>query len=390
MVRSPRSEKGALKKGAWTPEEDQKLLAWIEQNGHGSWQTLPVKAGLQRCGKSCRLRWTNYLRPDIKRGKFSLQEEQTIIQLHALLGNKWSAIANYLPKRTDNEIKNYWNTHLKKRLDKMGIDPVTHKPKTDTFGPTTGTGNFKTAANLSHMAQWESARLEAEARLVREAKLPSNPLHNQFSFLNKPTTTDAAAAPPVRPKCLDVLKVWQGMFSGMFFLSGAGDSLESPTSTLNFRENALASGFKQENTLIIPQLQFTPSNNNTASKGETINEENEWKCMEQAKETLMGSSVTVHGTGTYDITTDNNNTWVMDTFMEANLNVNGINIANGLSDIMVYNASVDHHNLSSMAEGNATRDGSTIYLDQDQRFYWNSLLDLVDAPGLPPVHRCFE
>ncbi|KDP37821.1 hypothetical protein JCGZ_06723 [Jatropha curcas] len=272
----------------------------------------------------------------------------------------------------------------------MGIDPVTHKPKTDTFGPTTGTGNFKTAANLSHMAQWESARLEAEARLVREAKLPSNPLHNQFSFLNKPTTTDAAAAPPVRPKCLDVLKVWQGMFSGMFFLSGAGDSLESPTSTLNFRENALASGFKQENTLIIPQLQFTPSNNNTASKGETINEENEWKCMEQAKETLMGSSVTVHGTGTYDITTDNNNTWVMDTFMEANLNVNGINIANGLSDIMVYNASVDHHNLSSMAEGNATRDGSTIYLDQDQRFYWNSLLDLVDAPGLPPVHRCFE
>ncbi|KDP37820.1 hypothetical protein JCGZ_06722 [Jatropha curcas] len=85
MVRSPRSEKGALKKGAWTPEEDQKLLAWKKQTGHGSWQTLPVKAGLQRCGKSCRLRWTNYLRPDIKRGKFSLQEEETIIQLHALL-----------------------------------------------------------------------------------------------------------------------------------------------------------------------------------------------------------------------------------------------------------------------------------------------------------------
>uniref|UniRef100_R7W1J8 Transcription factor MYB39 n=1 Tax=Aegilops tauschii TaxID=37682 RepID=R7W1J8_AEGTA len=125
MGRSPCCEKEGLKKGPWTPEEDQKLLSYIEQQGHGCWRSLPAKAGLQRCGKSCRLRWTNYLRPDIKRGKFSLQEEQTIIQLHALLGNRWSAIATHLPKRTDNEIKNYWNTHLKKRLAKMGIDPRT-------------------------------------------------------------------------------------------------------------------------------------------------------------------------------------------------------------------------------------------------------------------------
>uniref|UniRef100_J3LE62 Uncharacterized protein n=1 Tax=Oryza brachyantha TaxID=4533 RepID=J3LE62_ORYBR len=125
MGRSPCCEKEAgLKKGPWTPEEDQKLLAYIEQHGHGCWRSLPTKAGLRRCGKSCRLRWTNYLRPDIKRGKFTLQEEQTIIQLHALLGNRWSAIATHLPKRTDNEIKNYWNTHLKKRLTKMGIDPA--------------------------------------------------------------------------------------------------------------------------------------------------------------------------------------------------------------------------------------------------------------------------
>ncbi|KAK8948010.1 Myb-related protein Myb4 [Platanthera guangdongensis] len=88
MGRSPCCEKAGLKKGPWTPEEDQKLLAYIEEHGHGSWRSLPIKAELQRCGKSCRLRWTNYLRPDIKRGKFSLQEEQTIIQLHALLGNR--------------------------------------------------------------------------------------------------------------------------------------------------------------------------------------------------------------------------------------------------------------------------------------------------------------
>ncbi|KQJ82982.1 transcription factor MYB106 [Brachypodium distachyon] len=178
MGRSPCCEKEGLKKGPWTPEEDQKLLAYIEQQGHGCWRSLPAKAGLQRCGKSCRLRWTNYLRPDIKRGKFSLQEEQTIIQLHALLGNRWSAIATHLPKRTDNEIKNYWNTHLKKRLAKMGIDPVTHKPRSDASGAGgAGTGDgagaqhAKAAAHLSHTAQWESARLEAEARLAREAKL---------------------------------------------------------------------------------------------------------------------------------------------------------------------------------------------------------------------------
>ncbi|KAG5023270.1 hypothetical protein JHK85_019612 [Glycine max] len=89
------------------------------------------KLGLQRCGKSCRLRWTNYLRPDIKRGQFTFEEEETIIQLHSILGNKWSAIASRLPGRTDNEIKNYWNTHIRKRLLRMGIDPVTHRPRLD-------------------------------------------------------------------------------------------------------------------------------------------------------------------------------------------------------------------------------------------------------------------
>ena len=81
-----------------------------------------------RCGKSCRLRWTNYLRPDLKRGMLSEEEEKTVIDLHAELGNRWSKIASHLPGRTDNEIKNHWNTHIKKKLRKMGIDPVTHKP----------------------------------------------------------------------------------------------------------------------------------------------------------------------------------------------------------------------------------------------------------------------
>ncbi|KZV15950.1 myb-related protein 306-like [Dorcoceras hygrometricum] len=242
MGRSPCCDKVGLKKGPWTPEEDQKLLAYIDQHGHGSWRALPTKAGLQRCGKSCRLRWTNYLRPDIKRGKFSLQEEQSIIQLHALLGNRWSAIATHLPKRTDNEIKNYWNTHLKKRLVKMGIDPVTHKTKNDAL--LSSDSQSKNAANLSHMAQWESARLEAEARLTRQSKLRSGTgISFQARNSEFASTSSQNQNPVGSVRCLDVLKAWKGDFrgkasevggaSGGSSTTGIVGELESPTSTLS-------------------------------------------------------------------------------------------------------------------------------------------------------------
>ncbi|XP_024535872.1 transcription factor MYB8-like [Selaginella moellendorffii] len=116
-------------RGPWTPEEDALLTEYIKRQGDkGNWRKVPKAAGLLRCGKSCRLRWLNYLRPDIKRGKFSEDETDLIIRLHSLLGNRWSIIAGRVPGRSDNEIKNYWNFHLSKRLLGMGIDPKNHKP----------------------------------------------------------------------------------------------------------------------------------------------------------------------------------------------------------------------------------------------------------------------
>uniref|UniRef100_A0A0R0GES0 Uncharacterized protein n=1 Tax=Glycine max TaxID=3847 RepID=A0A0R0GES0_SOYBN len=114
--RAPCCDKTQVKRGPWSPAEDLKLIAFIQKYGHENWRALPKQAGLLRCGKSCRLRWINYLRPDVKRGNFTPEEEETIIRLHKALGNKWSKIASGLPGRTDNEIKNVWNTHLKKRL----------------------------------------------------------------------------------------------------------------------------------------------------------------------------------------------------------------------------------------------------------------------------------
>ncbi|XP_019420862.1 PREDICTED: transcription factor MYB39-like [Lupinus angustifolius] len=148
MRRTTNSDESGLKKGPWTPEEDKILVEYIERHGHGSWRALPKVAGLNRCGKSCRLRWSNYLRPDIKRGNFSDQEQHLIINLHALLGNKWAAISSHLPGRTDNEIKNFWNTHLKKKLIQMGLDPVTHRPRSDHQNLLTNLQQILEAANI--------------------------------------------------------------------------------------------------------------------------------------------------------------------------------------------------------------------------------------------------
>ncbi|KQK21499.1 myb-related protein 306 [Brachypodium distachyon] len=156
MGRPPCCDKDGVKKGPWTPEEDIILVSYVQDHGPGNWRAVPPNTGLMRCSKSCRLRWTNYLRPGIRRGNFSEQEEKHIVQLQALLGNRWAAIASYLPDRTDNDIKNYWNTHLKKKL--------LHRTSTATPAPAPTTHKDQN----NNKGQWER-RLQTDIHLARQA-----------------------------------------------------------------------------------------------------------------------------------------------------------------------------------------------------------------------------
>ncbi|KAK9272547.1 hypothetical protein L1049_002920 [Liquidambar formosana] len=157
MGRPPCCDKVGVKKGPWTPEEDIMLVSYIQEHGPGNWRAVPTNTGLLRCSKSCRLRWTNYLRPGIKRGNFTDHEEKMIIHLQALLGNRWAAIASYLPQRTDNDIKNYWNTHLKKKLKKLQTGPDGHSRD-----------EFSTSQRPISKGQWER-RLQTDIHMARQA-----------------------------------------------------------------------------------------------------------------------------------------------------------------------------------------------------------------------------
>ncbi|KAG9444157.1 hypothetical protein H6P81_015497 [Aristolochia fimbriata] len=227
MGRSPCCEKAHTNKGAWTKEEDERLISYIRAHGEGCWRSLPKAAGLLRCGKSCRLRWINYLRPDLKRGNFTEEEDELIIKLHSLLGNKWSLIAGRLPGRTDNEIKNYWNTHIKRKLLSRGLDPQTHRPI-----------NGETYSDTSNSPQ----RLtKPPAELFFSSTTTNN---NSTSNKNTTTTTTITTTKPV-------------------------DSMEEPNTSGTTEEDNLYPDINLELSISLP-VQSEKSSANAADSGQQL------------------------------------------------------------------------------------------------------------------------
>ncbi|XP_057478837.1 transcription factor DUO1-like [Actinidia eriantha] len=121
-----------IKKGPWTAEEDQVLVNFVNKYGPRDWSSIRSMGLLPRTGKSCRLRWVNKLRPNLKIGcKFSAEEERVVIDLQARFGNKWATIASYLQGRTDNDVKNFWSSRQKRlaRILQSSSQSKPHKNK---------------------------------------------------------------------------------------------------------------------------------------------------------------------------------------------------------------------------------------------------------------------
>ncbi|CAK7328001.1 unnamed protein product [Dovyalis caffra] len=225
MGRPPCCDKIGVKKGPWTPEEDIILVSYIQEHGPGNWRAVPTNTGLLRCSKSCRLRWTNYLRPGIKRGNFTDHEEKMIIHLQALLGNRWAAIASYLPQRTDNDIKNYWNTHLKKKLKKLQAGQEGQSRD----------GLSSTGSQQISRGQWER-RLQTDIHMARQALCEALSPEKPSSLLNelKPSRAYEKQAPAslYASNTENIAKLLKG-----WMRNGPKQSLTNSTTTQNSFNN---------------------------------------------------------------------------------------------------------------------------------------------------------
>ncbi|AES70965.1 putative transcription factor MYB-HB-like family [Medicago truncatula] len=258
MGRQPCCDKVGLKKGPWTAEEDKKLINFILTNGQCCWRAVPKLAGLLRCGKSCRLRWTNYLRPDLKRGLLSEYEEKMVIDLHAQLGNRWSKIASHLPGRTDNEIKNHWNTHIKKKLKKMGIDPVTHKLLSNAIIEQTQTQSEQ------EPQQQSSSPIEMEHNVEFENDKNKEPQKPETSFESS-TITEAKEQDQIMTPIFDsTMELMNELFTEEVPIIIPNEILvpsssSTTTSTSSSTSTSNSSNFLED--LLLPDFDWSHDNN---------------------------------------------------------------------------------------------------------------------------------
>ncbi|KAK4793804.1 hypothetical protein SAY86_011798 [Trapa natans] len=196
--------KPMLKKGPWTAAEDAILVEYVTKHGEGNWNAVQKNTSLSRCGKSCRLRWTNHLRPNLRKGSFTPEEELLIIQLHSQLGNKWARMAAQLPGRTDNEIKNYWNTRIKRRIRQgLPLYPSSEMaPSPPSQGQSQGQGQVQQAPPLPQTEEPLHQRQPVPHTAIRGRPQLQIPTRSIFQVLGGHPPSSQSSSPSPTPVLL--------------------------------------------------------------------------------------------------------------------------------------------------------------------------------------------
>uniref|UniRef100_A0ACD5YLL4 Uncharacterized protein n=1 Tax=Avena sativa TaxID=4498 RepID=A0ACD5YLL4_AVESA len=232
---------GDLRRGPWTVEEDILLVNYIAAHGEGRWNSLARSAGLKRTGKSCRLRWLNYLRPDLRRGSITPQEQLLILELHSRWGNRWSKIAQHLPGRTDNEIKNYWRTRVQKHAKQLKCDVNSQQFKdvmrylwmprlveriqaAEAAQPAAGADDTP-LSSWQHDALYESPELPLDACWPAEYDVAADgQLPNTSSVPEQSGTTTMSSSPSTDSGTGGAQPIWPAAVDGAEWFSTACDA----------------------------------------------------------------------------------------------------------------------------------------------------------------------
>ncbi|XP_028796761.1 transcription factor MYB97-like [Neltuma alba] len=277
------AEEVVLKKGPWTAAEDAVLIDYVTKHGEGNWNAVQRNTGLARCGKSCRLRWTNHLRPNLKKGAFSPEEEKLILELHAQFGNKWARMATLLPGRTDNEIKNYWNTRVKRR-QRQGLplyssdsdQPTTSAaPATSGTRPVTGStaakldyysqnryplSSFHTGSSYSTHAPFldpNSLSSSSSSFLTFPSQQPTSALHITPLHSKRCRTTFSLPDAPLTTPLVD----FDGLNFPAQFNSSSCQIFQTPLELSSSVPGVLSPSSILSTKMELPSNQFSPSNN---------------------------------------------------------------------------------------------------------------------------------
>ncbi|XP_028755916.1 transcription factor MYB57-like [Neltuma alba] len=201
-----RGSKNEWRKGPWTHEEDKLLTEYVNLHGEGNWSSVSRFSGLNRSGKSSRLRWVNYLKPGLKKGPLTPQEEGIIMELHAVLGNKWSTIASYLPGRTDNEIKNYWRTHFKKKDYKSSHNKIVENRRAKMLS------NHQTVQD-KQPEEYDTKSISSHAEAKNEpgntTETPENKMQEIMDLIQNPNFEDQFYTPSMCQETYFPSSIWQ-------------------------------------------------------------------------------------------------------------------------------------------------------------------------------------